>query len=177
VVLTVRKGWEPAWTKLVETGHFGSTLLGPDHPYLDIAAQIALYDSKNYPGIPPANPGGGPLPDNGHHAATQSTDKLLQNLNANVIIKVESSEGFLVGYTAIIDSYTTGHQENQEIISIPDITHITVKRLSFNHDGSSGVPIPIRQAGEKGQLIAEWFEYTPMSGTDIAVTSNLESIA
>jgi hypothetical protein len=33
------------------------------------------------------------------------------------------------------------------------------------------------QGGEKGQLIAEWFEYTPTSGTDIQVTTNLATIA
>ena len=39
--------------------------------------------------------------------------------------------------------------------------------------------IPIRscKAGSSGVLIAEWFEYTPTSGVDIAVTSNLATIA
>ena len=36
---------------------------------------------------------------------------------------------------------------------------------------------PVVQAGKKGVLIAEWNEYTPSSGTDIAVTSNLATIA
>jgi hypothetical protein len=38
-------------------------------------------------------------------------------------------------------------------------------------------PYPIRQGSEKGVLIAEWFEYTPSSGTDIQVTTNLTTVA
>jgi hypothetical protein len=69
-------------------------------------------------------------------------------------------------------------QESQTIIAIPagDATHITVEKIDNPHDGSKN-PIPIMQAGEKGHLIAEWFEYTPTSGTDIQVTSNLVTIA
>jgi hypothetical protein len=33
------------------------------------------------------------------------------------------------------------------------------------------------QAGAQGLLIGEWFEYTPTSGTDIAVGSDLSTIA
>jgi hypothetical protein len=33
------------------------------------------------------------------------------------------------------------------------------------------------QAGAKGVLIGEWFEYTPTSGTDIAISSDLTTIA
>jgi hypothetical protein len=176
VVLTVRKGWEMAWVRFVEAGGFGATLL-PGHPYMSIAAEIQAYDTTNYPGIPPANPGGGPLPDNGACVSTQCRSKLAPS-SASVTITVDSSEGFVVGYTAIIDDYAVGTnvQETQTITDVPDQTHITVASLKNAHDGSLK-PIPIMQAGEKGQLIAEWFEYTPTSGTDIQVTSNLAAIA
>jgi hypothetical protein len=59
VVLTVRKGWETAWTWFVETGQTTLPSPLPQHPYLTIAQQIADYDNTNYPGIPPANPNGG----------------------------------------------------------------------------------------------------------------------
>lgn len=58
VVLTVRKGWETAWTYFVETGSIPppGPLPTSGNPYLTIAQQIADYDNTNYPGIPPANP-------------------------------------------------------------------------------------------------------------------------
>jgi hypothetical protein len=180
VVLTVRKGWEQAWVNFVEAGGFGETLL-PGHPYLTIAQQIEAYDETNYPGIPPANPGGGPLVADGDSVASTSS-ATLQPSASPVTIEVGSSDGFIVGYTAVIDTWdskdTNGNtlQENQTITAVPNGTHITVAALTNAHDGSK-TPFPVMQAGEKGQLIAEWFEYTPTSGTDIAVTSNLADIA
>ena len=189
VVLTVRRGWEEAWVKFVEAGKIGlasnQVPLPSDHPYLSIATEIQLYNQTNYPGIPPANPGGGPLPDNGAYAASESSDKLTSSAGKPVAIAVKSSAGFIVGYTAIIDTWDTKNvkdgktvtaQETQVILAIPDATHITVERIENPHDGSQK-PFPIMQGGEKGQLIAEWFEYTPTSGTDIAVTSNLATIS
>ena len=187
VVLTVRPGWEKAWVAFVEAGIFGDTL-DPrfTHPYLDIAGEMQAYAQTNYPGIPPANPGGGPLPDDGAYAATVSGDTLSPSAGP-VTITVKSSDEFLVGYTAILDTYdpttvdaggikVSARQEAQTIVAVPDATHITVERLDKSHDGSTK-PFPIMQGGEKGQLIAEWFEYTPTSGTDIQVTSNLATIA
>jgi hypothetical protein len=182
VVLTVRKGWEEAWVNFVETGGFGETLL-PNHPYLSIAKEIQDYDQTNYPGIPPANPGGGPLPDDGESVATVSSDSLTPGPGP-VTVEVKSSSGFIVGYTAIIDSYDTKDpndpkstlQETQTITAVPDATHITVERIDNPHDGSKK-PFVVMQAGEKGQLIAEWFEYTPSSGTDIAVSTDLTTLA
>ncbi|GAF45490.1 hypothetical protein [Rhodococcus wratislaviensis] len=181
VVLTVRRGWEEAWVTFVETGGFGDTLL-PTHPYLSIAREVQAYDQTNYPGIPPANPGGGPLPDDGTTVSTVSADVLIADVDP-VDIQVQSSEGFRVGYTAVIDSYSNGatvggifttNQESQVITSVTT-GQITVERLLHGHDGSV-TPIAIRQAGEAGHLMAEWFEYTPTPGTDIAVTSNLATI-
>lgn len=179
VVLTVRKGWEEAWVNFVEAGGFGATLM-PSHPYLSIAKEIENYDQTNYPGIPPANPGGGPLPDDGESVSTVSSDTLTAGAGP-VNIMVQSSVGFIVGYTAVIDSYDTKDgsgktlQETQTITAVPDALHITVERVDNPHSGSPK-PFVVMQAGEKGQLIAEWFEYTPTSGTDIAVTSNLATI-
>ncbi len=184
VVLTVRRGWEQAWVNFVEAGGFGDTLI-PDHPYMTIAQEVQDYDETNYPGIPPANPAGGPLPDSGESVASVSRDTLTPSGGAPVTLAVVSSAGFHVGYTAIIDTWdttmvragqTVTAQEAQVITAVPDDTHITVARIDNPHDGSTR-PFPVMQAGEQGQLIAEWFEYTPTSGTDIAVTSNLATIA
>jgi hypothetical protein len=191
VVLTVRPGWEDAWVRFVEVGKYGLVPLPDDHPYLSLAKEIQLYDQTNYRGIPPANPAGGPLPDDGESVATVSKSVVKPSSDPNdatVTIPVKSSAGFIVGRTAIIDTWDAKDptrnpndpdstlQEVQTIVDVPDVTHIKVEKIINTHDGTKN-PIPIMQAGEKGQLIAEWFEYTPTSGTDIAVTSNLASIA
>jgi hypothetical protein len=181
VVLTVRRGWEEAWVTFVETGGFGDTLL-PGHPYLSIAREIQAYDQTNYPGIPPANPGGGPIPDDGTAVSTLSSDSMAAGASP-IKIAVQSSEGFRVGYTAVIDRYGNGKTvggvfqtvQEAQLITAVDVGQITVERLDNAHDGSTS-PISIRQAGEAGHLMAEWFEYTPTPGTDIAVTSNLATI-
>jgi hypothetical protein len=153
---------------------------------MTIAQEVQDYDETNHPGIPPANPAGGPLPDGGESVASVSSDTLTPSGGAPVTLALASSAGFHVGYTAIIDTYdtkmvqagqtVTAAQEAQVITAGPDDTHITVARIDNPHDGSTR-PFPVMQAGEQGQLIAEWFEYTPTSGTDIAVTTNLATIA
>jgi hypothetical protein len=178
IVLTVQQGWETAWTYFVE---FGSTSMPnplPSHPYLTIAQQIQDYDSVNYPGIPPADPnGGGPVDDGTPQVGTTSAAVLSPGVSS-VTIAVANSAGFVAGATAIIDTYQSGVQENQPITSVPDSTHIVVQQLSFAHNPAQNqnIPYPIVQAGESGLLIAEWYAYTPTSGTDIAVTSNLATI-
>jgi hypothetical protein len=53
VVLTIRPGFEEAFTQLVELGSFGK--LPGNHPYVTIAQEIQFRAKTNYPGIPPAN--------------------------------------------------------------------------------------------------------------------------
>jgi hypothetical protein len=184
VVLTVRKGWETAWVNFAESGLLNQT---SQSPYLPVAAQIQDFDTMNYPGIPPADPSGVIPPDDGRYAATTSSDKVAPSPNAPVKLNVVSSDGFIVGYTAIIDAWDAasyavnthaqGLQEAQKIVAIdPDGKHITVAALNNAHDGSQK-PFAIIQAGEKGVLVSEWFEYTPTSGTDIALTSKLTTIS
>ncbi|HEY1796172.1 MAG TPA: hypothetical protein VGG57_08630 [Stellaceae bacterium] len=179
IVLTVRQGWELAWTYFVE---FGSTSMPnplPSHPYLTIAQQIQDYDSINYPGIPPADPdGGGPIDDGTPQVGT-TCDIVLSPTTSPVTIAVADSTGFVAGATAIIDTWESGAMEYTTITGVPDATHIIVQALGKAHDPAQNQnqPYPIVQAGESGLLIAEWFEYTPTSGVDIAVTSNLATIA
>jgi len=180
VVLTVRKGWETAWAGFVDSGIPG----GPS-PYLTIAQEIAAYDDRNYPGIPPANPSQQSVRLEDSVYTTSST-KLNPPIGgkANVEIEVGSSKGFIVGEHVVIDSGVAeiyspdnaGRQEKTTIIAIRDGTHITLAQVLYPH-GSDDQPYAIVQPGEKGVLIAEWFEYTPTSGTDIAVTSNLATVA
>ena len=193
VVLTVRQGWETAWVNFVE--NFQTKLPNPlpSHPYMTIAQQVAAYDSTNYPGIPAANPdGGGLVDDDTPQFGTVCAMALAASPTSPVIIPVADSSGFVVGATAIIDNWNAGvapssgigpgglgigAQETQTITAVGTVPpSITVKGLQYSHSVASG-PFPVVQAGAKGVLIGEWFEYTPTSGTDIAVTSDLATIA
>jgi len=186
VVLTLRKGWENMWTTFVHTGFPYSTgKEGEGIPYLSIAQEIAAYDDRNYPGIPPANPAQSAVRLE-EAVYTTSTTKLYPP-QPKYEIEVASSVGFIVGAQVVIDSGVAesyspdnyGRQESTIITAIltTDTTHIiTLAQILYPH-GIDGKAYAVVQPGEKGVLIAEWNEYTPTSGTDIAVTSNLETIA
>ncbi|MFC7259998.1 hypothetical protein [Streptomyces lutosisoli] len=62
VVLTIRPGFEESFATLMENGAF-SDELPAGHPYLTIAQEMRAYALRTYPGIPAANPGGGPIAD------------------------------------------------------------------------------------------------------------------
>jgi len=176
VVLTVRKGWEAKWMRFVQDGTVDADIAHPSTgPYLSIAQEIAAYDDRNYPGIPPANPA---------KAAVRLQDSVFTTTTATilasrfpVVLPVADSAGFVVGLPVVLDIEDDRHvQETVVVTDIPDAAHITVDHVDQAHDGSE-TPVPVLQPGDKGTLIAEWSEYTPSSGTDIAVTSNLATIA
>jgi hypothetical protein len=172
VVLPIRKGYEEAWIAFVELGD--STKEPTGSPYLSIAKEIQAFANKNYPGIPPANPGASPIePGN---VVASSCEVLVSASAGKVSIPVNSSKDFGIGMRVIIDTYDSTVQEVRIVTSIPDISHVEVDRLEHPHDGSRN-SFPLIVAGEAGLLIGEWHEYTPSSGVDIAVTSNLATIA
>ncbi|NYI04563.1 hypothetical protein [Allostreptomyces psammosilenae] len=172
IVLTVRKGWEERWMRFTEGGSIGAQI--PEE-YLSIAQEIAAYDDRNYPGIPPANPG---------RTVARLQDAVYTTCSANVspsatpvTIRVESSAGFVVGLPVVLDVEDERHvQEAVRVTAVPSATQITLERVGFAHNGTT-TPFAVLQPGEKGALIAEWNEYTPTSGTDIAMTSDLPDIA
>ncbi|WP_433463410.1 hypothetical protein [Spirillospora sp. CA-128828] len=173
VVLTVRRGWETRWANFVDRGLLDDpTAPDPTSPYWTIAQEIAAYDDRNYPGIPPANPGktAARLED----AVFTTSPVSVGPSTGPVSIQVANSAGFLVGAQVVIDSVRglDHSQEAQTIVDIPDATHIKVGRLRKAHTGTAASPFPVTQPGEKGELIAEWSEYTPTSGIDITVASN-----
>ena len=180
VVLTVRQGWELAWTYFVE---FGSTSMPnplPSHPYLTIAQQIQDYDSINYPGIPPADPNGGAPIDDGTPQVGTTYDVVLNPSTSPVTITPSQiARDSSIGTTAIIDTWESGVQ-GESTRSRPCPTRPISRSASFryahNPAQNRAVPYPIVQAGESGLLIAEWFSYTPASGTDIAVSSDLSRL-
>lgn len=175
VVLTVRKGWEAKWMRFTQDGTIDADIAEPTTgPYLSIAQEIAAYDDRNYPGIPPANPA---------RAAVRLQDAVFTTSSVKidastspVTVEVASSAGFVVGLRVILDVEDERHiQEAAVITEIPDAGHLIVAEVAHAHDGTQG-PFAVLQPGDKGALIAEWNEYTPSSGIDIAVTSNLATI-
>ncbi|WP_280215861.1 LysM peptidoglycan-binding domain-containing protein [Nocardia cyriacigeorgica] len=172
VVLTVRKGWEDKWVRFAETGSIDGSAAAP---YLSVAREIAAYDDRNYPGIAPANPAktATRLQESVYATCAQQVAPSAQP----VTLDVDSSKGFVVGLPVVLDIYDDAQaQEAVRIVAVPNDHQITVEKVGYPHDGSQ-TPFPVIQPGERGTLIAEWNEYTPTSGTDIAVTSNLASIA
>ncbi|RQP21303.1 hypothetical protein [Piscinibacter terrae] len=185
VVLTVRKGWEQMWTAFVHTGVPYSTSAndpsGNPIPFMSIAQEIAAYDDRNYPGIPPANTGRSNVRLQ-ESVVTVSSSPVPGGGNVNVQLDVDSTDGLVVGSRLLIDSgvhldlmHTSGWQESTTLLAISGRT-ITVGPLNYEH-GAHGSRYAVVQPGESGVLMAEWNEYTPSSGTDIAVTSNLATIA
>ncbi|MFD7317519.1 hypothetical protein ACFV9Z_26810 [Streptomyces sp. NPDC059883] len=178
VVLTVRKGFEEQWLRFAESG-FTDPDYEPGAYYLNIAREIAAYDSRNYPGIPPANPDRASV--RLQEAAYTSSTMVIGPSAGPVTIRVDSSARFLVGDNVVIDSVDKRNaagaviQEAQKLIAVPGPTQLTVAKLTYAHDGSS-TPFAVLQPGAKGAMIAEWAEYTPTSGTDIAVSSDLGTI-
>jgi hypothetical protein len=172
-VVPIRKGYEQQWMAFVETGVLQTS--GYASPYMDIAEQIENYDSTNYPGIPPANPPNTSPSDVRSQVGTESQSQVAASVTP-VTITVESSAGFLPGYNVVIDTWDSRQvQETQIITGIPSPTQITLAQLTYAHNGTT-TPFPIVQPGENGILIAEWYEYTPTSGTDIAVNSDLGTV-
>lgn len=179
VVLTVRKGWEEKWLRFASDGTIDADVSNPSTgPYLTIAQEIAAYDDRNYPGIPPANPAKTAV--RLQDAVYTTSSAMLAPSPAPVSIPVASSAGFTIGLKVVLDVETI--QEAVVIVDIPKDSNneytniIVVANLTQPHNGTQE-PFPVLQPGHKGALIAEWNEYTPSSGTDIAVTSNLTTIA
>ncbi|MFF2142396.1 hypothetical protein [Kitasatospora sp. NPDC058190] len=176
VVLTVRKGWEEAWVRFAEGGFHGAPLPA-DHPYLTIAREIAAYDDRNYPGIPPANPGSSSLLLEDEVVTTCAAVVEPAAAGAPVLVPVASSAGFDPDTVVVVDEYDDRRiQETARVVRVPDDGHLLLAGLTHRHDGTLA-PFPIRRPGHRGTLIAEWNEYTPTSGTDIAVSSPLKDIS
>jgi hypothetical protein len=172
VVLTVRKGWEERWMRFVEGGSIDASIPAP---YLTIAQEIAAYDDRNYPGIAPANPTRSAVRLQEAVIATSASDMAASA--GEVKLEVSDASRFVEGLPVVIDVHDErGLQEAPMLVRVDDPKHITVAGLTHAHNGSA-TPFPVVQPGERGTLIAEWNEHTPSSGTDIAVGSDLQTVA
>jgi hypothetical protein len=153
-------------------------------PYLTIAQEIAAYDDRNYPGIPPANSSKSTVRLEDAVIAVSTTPLAPPSGGklTSQAITVDTVAGFIVGAQVVIDSRvdadTSSSDGKQEATTITAINgnQLTLAEVANRH-GGGGASYVVMQPGEKGALIAEWNEYTPTSGMDIAVTSNLSTIA
>jgi len=175
VVLTIRRGWEERWMRFVQgLDNDQAPSSAQDDAYLTIAQEIAAYDDRNYPGIPPANPGKTATRMQESEASTCAD--LVGPSAVPVEVRVAGTAGFVTGRRVVVDVQDDRRiQESVLVLEVLDGTSLRLERLDHAHDGTT-VPFPVLQPGEKGVLIAEWDEYTPSSGTDIAMTSNLVTV-
>lgn len=188
VVLTIRSGWEDAFTSFVELGDFGQ-VLPKDHPYLSIGQEIQSYDQTNYPGVPPANPDQEPRP-------------LLTPLQRRAWQDIQLIIGLLEAFKTKNGAYPTTAQGLAALASIaasqsPPVTlpaadpwgnpyqykspgkYNDYEMASLGADGAPGGDGDNADitSWADSSLIAEWYEYTPTHGLDIAVTGNLADMA
>jgi Type II secretion system (T2SS), protein G len=174
LVITIRPGFEEAFTRFAETGSLGGTYTSP---YLSIAEEIANHARTNYAGIPPANPERHARPllypqqrrtwasmerviaaiekhklDNGDYPAT------LADLPAG--LSIADAWGRPLVYT------NPGSGNEYDLISLG----------SDNAEGGEGTAADI-SAAAGASLMASWFDYTPTSGIDIVVNTKPDVIA
>lgn len=180
VVLTVRPGFERAFAEFVDLGAFGS-VLPANHPYVTIGEEIAAFGRTNYPGVPPANPA-----QDYRSLLSPEARKAWQEIGA-IVPALEAWK------EANGDYPTTAAGLAVLPIAVPaadpwgtPYVYRSPGRFTDYELSSAG---PDKTAGPDAQsldddittwapasLIAEWFEYTPSRGTDIAVNSVLAEL-
>ncbi len=181
VVLTIRSGYEDAFISFVDRGELGQ-VLPPDHPYLTIGQEIRAYDQTNYPGIPPANPDqqARPLLTPLQKKAWQDIQvimKLLESYKTKNGKYPTTSEGLaaLSGLDTVPDPDPWGKQ--YQYTSPGKYNDYDLSSLGADGaPGGDGENADITSWADSS-LIAEWYEYTPTHGLDIAITSNPADLA
>lgn len=176
VVLTIRSGYEEAFTSFVERGELGQ-VLPPNHPYLTIGQEIRAYDQTNYPGIPPANPDPQPRP-------------LLTPLQQKAWQEIQDILNLLESYKTKNGRYPTTAQGLAALAGLGTVPAADPWENPYkyqspgkynNYDlsslGADGTPGGDGENADitswaDSSLIAEWYEYTPTHGLDIEVNSS-----
>jgi hypothetical protein len=173
VVLTIRPGYEDAFTAFVDQGELGK-VLPPNHPYLSIGQEIRAYDQTNYPGIPPANP-------------AKDYRPLLTPGQRKAWAEMQAVMGLLEKYKQGNGSYPTTAQGLAALEALGDVpekdpwgeAYVYASPGKFNDYDLSSLGSDTDPGGTdestditsyaSASLIAEWYEYTPSHGTDIEI--------
>jgi len=192
VVLTIRPDFEESFTELMEGGALQTLPYAnvPNHPYRKISDEIRSFAETNYPGVPPANPAMNvrPLLFPEQLSTWKDMSFLIELLNRFYDVKGRyptTTEGL-----AALGTYLTGGetQPAADFWSRPFVyqspgTTGDYDLFSYGADGVADTKPGGRDknadisANAEGSVIATWFEYTPTSALDVAMTSNLVDMA
>jgi hypothetical protein len=174
VVLTIRPGFEKDFTELVEGGAFKT--LNRDHPYLTIAEEIQASAKTNYPGIPPAN-----AEKNARPLLYPEQRKTWEDMQ-RIMALLEYYETQNGSYPQSLDQLPGGPFQdawNHAYYYKTPGTSGEYDLISWGADNQkAGDEINADiSANAEASLVARWFDYTPTSGIDIELNSQLEKIA
>ena len=187
VVLTIRPGYEEAFSAFVDTRDFGS-VLPSDHPYFSIGEELRAFSNTNFPGLPPANPETHyrPLITPLQRKAWDDMRKIITSLEnhkkLNGVYPTTAQGLALLG-----NSLPMNDPWGQPYLyacpgAFNDYELSSLGHGVFPDDGlspSGGEPLisaddakiaPIT-SWATCNLIAEWHEYTPSHGTDIQINT------
>jgi hypothetical protein len=175
VVLTIRPGWEKAFTAFVDRGELGH-VLPAGHPYLTIGEEIRAYDQTNYPGIPPANPATDyrPLLTSRQRRAwadIQTIMSLLEKFKTNQGTYPDTQQGLAALQS--LGTVPAADPWGQPYRYVSPGLYADYDLSSQGADSAQGgvdEGIDITNYAS-ASLIGEWFEYTPSHGTDIEINT------
>ena len=173
VVLTIRPGFETDFTRLVETGSFGSST---SFTLLTVAEEIAAFAKTNYGGIPPANPEkhARPLLYPQQRKTWQIMETVIEQIE-----KYRSDNGEYPEKLEDITGMATEDAWGHPLVYKKPGSGNDFDLISYGADGAPGgddINADISSAAG-ASLVATWFEYTPTSGIDIEVDTKPEDIA
>jgi hypothetical protein len=173
VVLTIRPGYEDAFASFVEQGELGS-VLPPGHPYLTIGDEIRAYDQTNFPGIPPANPAKDyrPLLTPRQRKAWEQMQAIMALLeqyrtaNGNYPTTAEGLDALTtLGSVPAADPWGKPYvYASPGVYNDYDLSSLGSDEASGGVDEATDIT-----SYASASLIAEWYEYTPSHGIDIAI--------
>lgn len=174
IVLTVRPGFEEAFTSMIENGSLAGDL---SSPYLPIAQEIANFARTNYAGIPPANPEkhARPLLFPEQRATWDTMQELMKRIDAFKLANGHYPEKLddLPAPGAPVDAWGNPFVYRQPGLGAD---YDLVSRGADNEEGGEGLDADISSAAG-ASLVATWFDYTPTSAIDIEVDTKPEDIA
>jgi hypothetical protein len=174
IVLTVRPGFEQAFTNFVETG-----ALDPDFvsSYVPIATEIANFARTNYAGIPPANPEreARPLLFPEQRATWEAMQELMKAIDEHrakhgvypdALADLEAPPPTLDAWGHELVYRKPGLGADYDLISLGEDGEVGGEGLKADISSAAGA-----------SLVSTWFDYTPTSALDIEIDTKPADIA
>jgi len=190
VVLTIRPGFEQAFTKLLQLGSFYDALQteGLDHPYVTIAEEMQNFAETNYPGVEPANTveSSRPLLTPKQKKAWSEMQAIMyllelyyhdgnRNRYPNTAEGIRALQPYLSQLESPLSSLPTIDPWGNEYVYTSPGLHADYDLLSYGDDVTSEKSNQKEhiESWAEASLIATWYEYTPTSAMDIAFDKTL----